>query len=226
MRRQGGRTRTQDLHRSAFDSAAVSPLYIGKQIFYGYDRAEKRGEHERRATSVMCRAAIARRLPVRIAVYLDTIVAQVHDPILLNPGCGIDGRLGEAILAQRRAGYLDHEQGGSRMFAVVVARPPRDHRDIRLGEAMVAGAQRRLRTDDRAVSDHPPQGVLGPVDTSCVRRIDRRHGDHYPAEQLHAVVCLQHTFLREAEEALDGERGRAGSGGGGRSSRHGSLGTG
>ena len=147
--------------------------------------------------------AIARRLAIRLPHHLDDFVDEIHDPVLRDGRGCVDGGLAETVLLQRGVCDLDHEEGRARVRGLVVVGCARNDRDVRLGDR-AREHERELPPDVPPVSDCLADRPVRPSHACGMRRVLRRHRDHHPFEQLHAVVGAEHAVLAEAEIVQDG----------------------
>jgi hypothetical protein len=93
-----------------------------------------------------------------IAVGLEDPLREIHDPVVGEPGPGVEAAL--VLAVQREAGlaHLDHEHGTRGVAGLIVAKAPRHDRQVRLRLGVLIEGERaswipsRVERDRRASS--------------------------------------------------------------------------
>jgi hypothetical protein len=154
----------------------------------------KAGEGESLRLRMACDASVARR--PRFAVDLDFVVHKVDDPVLGDPGGGVEEALVLAILPDGRVGHFDDEQRGYGVLPRVVA--ARYDSDVRLRLRIVGERERAMLADARPLSQDGDEICAETLDGVGMRGTLGVRRDESASQELDALVVEE----PELDEAL------------------------
>src|SRR5919198_580563 len=128
------------------------PRRLRQQISDAHGRGGRSERREVRARGEHLPAGVtpAERgggLGPRLTVYLEDAVLEVEDPVVIEPGSGVETALVLPIEAEARLGHLNGENWTRGMRPAVVVRAPANDGDVRLGLGVLVEPDGPLRAD-------------------------------------------------------------------------------
>src|SRR5207245_10488690 len=98
----------------------------------------------------------------RLAVYLEDLVDQVEDPVVLEASPGVDAPLALPVAAEARLCHLDGEDGAGGVRAAIVVRAAGSHGHVGLGFGLIVEADGSLRRHHPARAERRLERLRGP----------------------------------------------------------------
>src|SRR5262249_23165457 len=137
-----------------------------------------------------------RGVRLRVAIYLENTIREIHDPVVLDPRAGVQAPFLLSVEVETRLGHLDGEHRVGRVRRAVIGGTAWHHGQIGLGLRLLVKRYGCLESHDPSWGKNSPQRVIDSADRRRVVGTLRLGDDQLAGDQLDRGA-LERTEIHE-----------------------------